>query len=429
MGECMKSWVILAISALCCASMWLYTSLIVVERQQEEAARYGNPRGNLSDLYPVWLGSRELLLNHKNPYGQEVTREIQAGYYGRALARLRQQDPTNQQAFAYPVYVAFLLAPTVKLPFAEVQAFFRWLLALLSALSVFLWLRFLLWRPNWTTNAIFVLLVLGTFAAVQGIRLEQLSLLVAALIAASVAFLSSGHLVSSGVLLALAMIKPQLALPLAASLLLWSLGDLRARARFDLSFLISTAALVLGGEYMLPGWIAKFREAANAYLGYAAGGSLLEQMLARRAGIAFAYLIAIALVFFSWRRRQLSAEDPGFQEMVCLVLAMTVIIVPMFPPHYQLLLLPGALLLLRYSGELWGQGRVTRALLLLAAVFLFWQWASAGVLVVASLLGGNLGRVWHLPLWTTVLLPIPLAACLVLETRRRMKFQKFGTDH
>jgi hypothetical protein len=429
MGKRMKSWMILAIAVLCGASMWSYTSLILVARQEREAALYGTPRGNLSDLYPVWLGARALLLDQKNPYGQEVTREIQAGYYGRALDPLRHQDPTNQQAFVYPVYVAFLVAPTIKLPFAEVQAFFRWLLAFVTATSVLAWLRFLGWRPNRSMSATFVLLTLGTFAAVQGIRLEQLSLLVAALIAAAMALLSSGHMVPSGILLALAMIKPQLALPLAAWLLLWSLGDFRARARFDVSFLVSTAALVLGGEYLLPGWIAKFREASRAYLHYAAGGSLLEEMLTRRAGIVFACLIVIALAFLCWPRRHLSAGDPGFRATACLVLATTVIIIPMFPPHYQLLLLPGGLLLLRESGELWAQGVVARALLLLAAGFLFWQWASAAVLVAASWLGMNLEGLWHLPLWTSVLLPIPLAACLVLETRRIIQPRKLATDH
>jgi len=429
MGECMKSWVMLAVSALCCMSMWLYTSFILVERQEREAAAYGIPRGNLSDLYPVWLGSRELLLGRKNPYGQEVRREIQAGYYGRALDPWRKHDPTNQQAFAYPVYVAFLLAPTIKLPFAEVQAFFRWLLAFVTALSVFLWLRFLLWRPDCRTCASLVLLVLGTFAAVQGIRLEQLTLLVAALIAASMAFLSRGYLVTSGILLALAMIKPQLALPLAAWLLLWSVGDLRARARFDASFLVSIAALILGGEYLLPGWIAKFREGASAYLAYAAGGSLLEEMLARRAGLALTCLIALALAFLGWRRRHLSAEDPRFREIICLVLAATVLIIPMFPPHYQLLLLPGGLLLFRYRRELWGEGTAVRLLLVVAAFFLFWQWASATVVLAASWLGLNVERVWHLPLWTTVLLPVPLAACLLLETHRTIQPRKLATDH
>lgn len=420
----MKSWVILAISILFCTSMWLYTSSILVERQEREAAASGTPRGNLSDLYPVWLGSRDLLLERKNPYGQEVTREIQAGYYGRALDPLRKQDPRNQQAFAYPVYVAFLLAPTVKLPFREVQASVRWLLAVVTVLSVFLWLRFLLWRTDWMTSLTLVALVLGTFAAVQGIRLEQLSLLVAALIAGSLALLASGHLLPSGILLALAMIKPQLALPLAGWLLLWSSGAWRSRARFAASFLVSFAALILGGEYLLPAWITKFRESSKAYLDYAAGGSLLEDMLAPRAGIAVAYLIAIALALLCWRRRHWSAEDPRFRETVCLVLAVTVIVIPMFPPHYQLLLLPGALLLLRYRHQLWLEGMVGRVLLLLAAFCLFWQWVSAAVLVPASLLGINVEKAWHLPLWTTVLLPIPLAACLLLATRRHIKAAK-----
>ena len=419
---------ILAISVLCCISMWMYASFILVERQEREAARYGTPRGNLSDLYPVWLGSRELLVDRKNPYGREVAREIQAGYYGRPLDPLRKQDPTNQQAFVYPVYVAFLLAPTVRLPFREVETCSRWLLAVATVLSVFLWLRFLGWRPDWATNAALVLLVLGSFAAVQGIRLEQLSLLVAALMAGALAFLASGHLVPSGILLALAMIKPQLALPLAAWLLLWSLGDWRSRARFSVSFLVSTAVLVLGGEYLLPGWIAKFREGASAYLDYAAGGSLLEEMLAHRAGIAVACLIAIALALLCWRQRHVTPAEPRFREIVCLVLAVTVIVIPMFPPHYQLLLVPGALLLLRYRRELSRQGRVARALLLVAALVLFWQWASAAVLVPASLLDVNVERVWHLPLWTTVLLPVPLAACLLLATRRFMKPAKLGSD-
>ncbi|MGD1006096.1 MAG: hypothetical protein ABR980_02565, partial [Ignavibacteriaceae bacterium] len=33
-----------------------------------------------SDLYPRWLGSREALLHHRDPYGADVTREIQTGF-------------------------------------------------------------------------------------------------------------------------------------------------------------------------------------------------------------------------------------------------------------------------------------------------------------------------------------------------------------
>jgi hypothetical protein len=46
---------------------------------------------------------------------------------------------------------------------------------------------------------------------VQGIKLQQLSLLVAAMLAGSVACVASGLLFCGGVLLALATVKPQLA--------------------------------------------------------------------------------------------------------------------------------------------------------------------------------------------------------------------------
>src|SRR5579864_854725 len=97
-------------------AMWLYVNRVLVAHQRADAAVSHTPRGNLSDLYPRWLGSRELLLHAHDPYSKEVTRQIQAGYYGRPLDPSRPDDPKDQQAFAYPVYVAFLLAPTVYLP-------------------------------------------------------------------------------------------------------------------------------------------------------------------------------------------------------------------------------------------------------------------------------------------------------------------------
>src|SRR5205807_3730301 len=117
-----------------------------------DAAAHGKPRGNLSDLYPRWLGSRELLLHHSDPYSLELTQEIQTGYYGRPLDPARPNDPKDEQRFAYPVYVTFLLAPTIYMPFQTVQEGFRWLLVILTAATVPLWLRALTWRPSgWIT--------------------------------------------------------------------------------------------------------------------------------------------------------------------------------------------------------------------------------------------------------------------------------------
>src|SRR5579864_7987541 len=167
------------------AAMWIWVQSIAVPHQQAESAERGTPRGNLSDLYPRWLGARELLLHKRDPYGQDITREIQIGYYGRVLDPTRPNDPKDQQAFAYPLYVVLILAPTVGLPFATVHRAVFWLFGLLTALSVPLWLHTLGWRISLTSKTIWILLTLSCFPAIQGLKLQQLTVLVAALLAAA----------------------------------------------------------------------------------------------------------------------------------------------------------------------------------------------------------------------------------------------------
>src|SRR5450631_1222389 len=174
----------LALAILASASTWFYVNRILRAQQIADAAVHNRPRGNLSDLYPRWLGARELLRHGRNPYSPEITREIQQGYYGRPLDPSRPDDPKDQQGFAYPVYVVFLLAPTVDLPFETVQTAFRWLLIALAAVSVCLWLRALRWKLSFEWFLVLALFMVGWLPMVQGIKLQQLSLLVAGLLAA-----------------------------------------------------------------------------------------------------------------------------------------------------------------------------------------------------------------------------------------------------
>src|SRR5258708_29099263 len=91
------------VAVLAAASMWFYFDQILVAYQVADAAQQERPRGNLSDLYPRWLGARELLLHHRNPYGDDITMEIERGYYGRVLDPNRPNDPKDRQGFAYPL--------------------------------------------------------------------------------------------------------------------------------------------------------------------------------------------------------------------------------------------------------------------------------------------------------------------------------------
>src|SRR5258708_10294034 len=101
----------------------------------------GFPQRNVSDLFPRWLGTRELLLHGRDPYSSEITREIQQGYYGRPIDHTRPSDRIDEQCFAYPLFVVFLLAPTVTLPFIVVKWLFTAILSVSAAWTVLLWIK------------------------------------------------------------------------------------------------------------------------------------------------------------------------------------------------------------------------------------------------------------------------------------------------
>jgi len=400
--------------------MWFYVDRILVSYQVADAAAHDRPRGNLSDLYPRWLGSRELLRHHRNPYGREITEEIQEGYFGRQLDPSRPNDPKDQQAFAYPVYVVLLLAPLIDLPFQQVQIFFHWLLVALTAASVWWWLRVLRWRLPLLAVATAVALTLGSFAAVQGIKLQQLSLLVAALLAASVACVAGDYLFCGGALLALATIKPQLAWFFVAWLLLWALSDRRKRWRLIFGFGSVMAVLLTCGEIILPGWWRLFADAIANYHQYTQNESVIDvivnQLIGGAASGAMGRFIArtiavaaiLACVPVLWKFRRKPAASSGFGGAVALVLALTVLVVPMYAPYNQVLLIPAILLLIRERSAFVARSRIRRWAYVLAAMLVGWQWVASLWLSLAYLLVSRKWALdaWRWPFFATFALPV-----------------------
>src|SRR3979490_1725794 len=80
-----SSFWLLPVSILFLVGMWQYADRILVPYQISDAALHGRPRGNLSDLYPRWLGARELLVDGKTGDESEYALEGEKGYYGRVL--------------------------------------------------------------------------------------------------------------------------------------------------------------------------------------------------------------------------------------------------------------------------------------------------------------------------------------------------------
>lgn len=414
-----RPWLVAA-AVLGAAGMWLYVNRVWIPQQISDAAATGRPRGNLSDLYPRWIGARELLLHGRDPYRPEVTREIQAGYYGRPLDASRVGDPIDQQGFAYPVYVVFYLAPTVRLDFGIVQRAFFWILVCITAASVLLWLRVLDWRMSYPEQAAIVALSLGNLAVLQALKLEQLTLLVAAMCAAAVALLVRGRPLVAGMALALATIKPQLVLPLLLWLGIWSLGDFRRRYRWAAAFLVVLVLLCGASELILPHWIGHFWRAIGEYRQYTQATPMLEALLGRPFGGVVEGLLAAITALSCFRRRKSEVGSDGFQSATCLVLALTVIMAPTFSLYNQVLLVPAVLLIVRDRKAIGVGSLVGRVMLILVAGLLAWQWLSAMALAGLSFILARdaVERAWIMPLWTVPQIPLGVAGLMLIHYYR-----------
>jgi hypothetical protein len=417
----------LLLAILMAGCMWFYVQRVLIKYQQADAAAHGRPRGNLSDLYPRWLGARELILHHRDPYSAEITREIQAGYYGRPLDPALPGDPKDQQRFAYPIYVVFLLAPVIHLPFPLVQEGFRWILGMLVAATVLLWLRAIRWHPPLSVGGVLVILALGSFPVLQGLKLQQLSLVVSGLIAASLVLLAGGQLYVAGALLAIATIKPQLVLPLVAWLFLWAFSRWHMRQRLVWSFAAMMTLLFVGGQWILPGWIGKFWEALIAYHQYTGGfGSVLAVLTSANWSVLLTGIILLGSGVMCWQVRREPADAPLFALASALVLAVTLVVVPMTALYNQVLLFPAVFLLVRNRSWLFSGHIVIRAAAFIASVSVFWPWLIAVILAFASLVlpPATVQKAWALPLWGCLAMPLVITALLAWVMKREFRLQQ-----
>ncbi len=391
-------------------SMWLYVARVAIPYQIKDAAAHDHPRGNLSDLYPRWLGSRELLDHGVDPYSSRVTQEIQLGYYGRTLDPTRVGDPPDQQAFAYPVYVVFLFAPMIHLPFKVVQTVFHWFFCLVTGVSVFLWLKALEWRISKWSIVILICFTLSNVAAIQGIKLEQLSLLVAGLVALCALALSRRNFGTAGAVLALATIKPQLVLLLAAWLLLWAMSSWRYRQNFVWGFLGTMTILCVASEFILPHWTWEFIQAVKSYREYTHAKSVLERVTDARAGVILTICLLLITARVCCLLRKESEKTDYFIFMVAFLLTVTLVIIPTLSTYNQVLILPGVLMLVKQGKNLWNRNLISQIVWLAVGAALFWPWVAALGLTIASFLlpPERVQQAWALPFYTSLATPLAI---------------------
>jgi hypothetical protein len=405
-------------------AFWLILSIVSLACMEFYVAKIwsaGQPP-HFSDLYAPWWGAHVLFLQARNPYAPAVAHEIQTVIYGEPLASAYSGDPSELAGgFAYPLHAVFLLWPTVHMPFSVVQILFFSLSILVTLGSLVMWLRALHFRGPPIELLTVTLFTLGSFPVLQGIRLQNLSLIAAGFLTLSVVLLTSEHLPLAGIFFAISTFKPQFTIVLLPWLAIWTARDWRRRQSLAWSFLASMFLLMGASEWLLPNWIADFMRIVRAYRQYTFSRSLLDVWFTPYGGPFAAAALLLAALALCWQYLRHPASSPGFFLVISLMLAVTLIIIPTLAPHTQLLLLPGFLCLYRYRVVVSSSTRLARFAFLAVWLSLAWQWVAATGLALAAavrptraLLSG-----WHVPLYTSPLLPLAMVFALSCLIRTR----------
>jgi hypothetical protein len=395
----------------------------------QRAAGLGNGYSFGNDFYQVWLTSRQWLRQRRDPYSEEMTREIQTGLYGRPLDPNRPSDPVDRRVFPYPAFADLLFWPAAEFPFELVRVAVVGILAALTVASVLLWLRAFDWSLGAKWVAVILLLTLCSYPALEALFAAQLGLFVAFLLAASLVALQRNRFLLAGILMAITTIKPQITILAIFYFLVWSTHDWRVRGRFCIGFFSTLILLVGASLIVLPHWIYSWTHTILAYRHYTRPPLITEVLtspfgrhLSPPATFVLTAAAMIIAMILAWRNRAAALDSFAFWITLTLLLSITTItILPGQAVYDHLILVPGILLLVRYRNQLCDAGRVPRALLAIGGLVLFWPWIAAFALILLRPLLApsifNSTAIFALPIRSAASLPFAVLA-LLFWTRR-----------
>jgi len=354
-----------------------------------------------SDLLPRWAGTR-LALHGIDPYNYSILSAIQSAYHVRP------------QPFLYPAHVVLYLLPLAPLTLLSAQIVFLVAITPLFAWSLWLTMQTFGLPASRRLRIWVLLLACVSWPAMWALRLQQFTLVVAALVFIAWSLMAKGRQVLPGILLALATIKPQLILPLMLWLFVWAV--LRRQWRLIVSFVVTLAILLGITEKIVPGWIPHWYAAVSNYSDARHTAPPLLALFGHRIGMVLTAMLAIAAGLALLRLLRSEARSRDFMPGLGLALAAALCLVSAAPTMiYNDVVLFPALLILTFEKP---QDRFASALRFLALLLLCWDFAAVPIAATAELLGGP-SNFWNgFPFIDTVL-PVLVTLALSIEILRR----------
>lgn len=362
---------------------------------------------NHSDLLPIWSGTRAALAG-QDPYSGDIVIRMQMPWYAGAPKAIIHPEP---QEFWYPGQMVVVFAPFASMSWTTERLIY--LAIVPAALAVTLWLATGFLAPGLSLSKkwLVVTMTLFSWPVVWGLRLQQMSLVVAVMVFLASYWLARGKQIVPGVLLAAATIKPQLVLPLLLWIVIWAIVQNRWRliAAFG-----GTLAILLGiDEFIMPGWVPHWLNAIQRYRAVTHSSPQLELAFGHWAGLTLSIAILVACGITFARLRNSPPGSWEFNAATALALAAAVLISPFNPPiMYNYIFLLPALLLILFHKPCNRAAAVLRIVLIIQVVFDI-------VAPAISVIGENLAGIssfWTVLPFLDFLLPSVATAILLLET-------------
>ena len=428
MGHRFGKQIFLFLLSICvCAISWFFVHKIHKPWADAKGARDGRLKVQLWDLYPRWVGARNLFLHGQSPYSIETTHEIQMAFYGRYITPQDFTRPPahgryeDEQRFAYPIYVVFLMAPTIYLNFQQIEFWAPVALGVIAAATVVFAAFLMDWDLPPLVLLSLILFVLSTPQIEHAMEHQQLSIVVAFALAAAGWCVHRGPVATAGFLVALSTIKPQMAMLPFAWFVIWASGEWPRRWRFLGGFAGAMAVFTGVGELLAPGWIGDFIAGLEAYRHYYPTTSVLRVALGDTAGISVGILLVVGTLILGWRNRGVSGNSRAFVTILAFFLMAAVLAFPIMTIYNHCLLILPALLVLQDWRTL------TKASRIIFSALISWYWITGLLLLVIPLPINIKNVLVLLPSLPAVVLPFVLPVLLWRTLRTELSDGRYAS--
>jgi hypothetical protein len=281
------------------------------------------PGGN--DFLTFWQGARYWLVEGGSPYDEEVALRNQELTFGRPADFEAGEDGL---AFVYPLPAMLFFGPFGLLPFNLARAIWTTFLEIGLVMLAIMSIRIAGWKPSIPTFVLLILFSVFWYHGFRSVILGQITVLGALLIAGSLLAIKARSDPLAGVLLGLAIVKPQLIYLLIPFVLIWAIH--RRRVKIVAWLLGTIAVLIVGTLLLMPDWPIQWLQRVFVYSQYAIPVSPISYLagivprFTQQATLVISGLLLIYL-FYEWAQ-SMGKGDRWFQWTAGMTLAISILL-------------------------------------------------------------------------------------------------------